>query len=157
MAGHDLSKDDFRMIKAGNDFIDSDGHVYRHADITSPPAAARAYAYCTDTAYYEPLVPLIRGVDLLYHEATFMDDKEKDAQAKFHSTARQAAMIAKKAEVKKLMLGHYSARYKNLDGLLPVNYCILIALLSIQLQGGYKYQDNKSTLGQGLNFHLFSF
>ncbi len=118
VAGHDLSKDDFRMIKAGNDFIDADGHVYRHADITSPPAAARAYAYCTDTAYYEPLVPLIRGVDLLYHEATFMDDKEKDAQAKFHSTARQAAMIAKKAEVKKLMLGHYSARYKNLDGLL---------------------------------------
>jgi len=118
VAGHDLSIDDFRLIKAGNDFIDADGHVYPHADITIPPEEARAYAYCTDTAYYEPLVPLIHEVDLLYHEATFMDDKEKDAEAKFHSTARQAAAIAKKAEVKKLMLGHYSARYKNLDGLL---------------------------------------
>jgi len=118
VAGHDLSIDDFRLIKAGNDFIDADGHVYPHADITIPPGEARAYAYCTDTAYYEPLVPLIHEVDLLYHEATFMDDKEKDAEAKFHSTARQAAAIAKKAEVKKLMLGHYSARYKNLDGLL---------------------------------------
>ena len=118
VAGHDLSNADYRLIKAGNDYIDADGRVFPNADITIPPKSARAYAYCTDTAYHEPLIPMIDGVDLLYHESTFMDDKEKDAEAKFHSTARQAAMIAKKAGVKKLLLGHYSARYRNLEGLL---------------------------------------
>lgn len=78
----------------------------------------RSYAYCTDTAYSEKIVRHIRGCDLLYHEATFTHDRQADARAKFHSTAREAATIAHKAGVKKLLIGHYSARYKELDGLL---------------------------------------
>jgi ribonuclease Z len=116
--GRDLSNTDFRSIKNGNDYVDKDGHLYKNADITSPPRRPRSYAYCTDTAYYERIIPLVEGVDLLYHEATFMEDRLKDAAAKFHSTAKQAATIASKAGVRQLMLGHYSARYKELDPLL---------------------------------------
>jgi ribonuclease Z len=65
--------------------------------------------------YDESLVPLIQGCDVLYHEATFMQDKQADARAKYHSTAREAATIARKAGVKKLLIGHFSARYKDLS------------------------------------------
>jgi len=78
----------------------------------------RSFAYCTDTAYTEKIIPLVKNCDLLYHEATFTHDRQADATAKFHSTAREAATIAQKAGVKKLLIGHYSARYKELDGLL---------------------------------------
>lgn len=118
LEGRELSNLDYRRIKAGGDYVDPGGTVHLHDDITVPAKPARAYAYCSDTAYHEPIIPLVSGVDLLYHEATFMDDKAADAEAKFHSTARQAATIAGRAGVKKLMLGHYSARYKELDGML---------------------------------------
>ncbi|MEG1523311.1 MAG: MBL fold metallo-hydrolase, partial [Bacteroidales bacterium] len=75
--------------------------------------AARSYAYCSDTAYYEKLIPHIEGVDLLYHEATFAEDAAPRAKETFHSTARQAATIAQKAGVRQLMIGHYSARYED--------------------------------------------
>jgi len=78
----------------------------------------RSYAYCTDTVYSEKIIPMIRNSDVLYHEATFTHDRQADARAKFHSTAREAATIALKAGVKKLLIGHYSARYKELDELL---------------------------------------
>ncbi len=118
LVGKELSNADFRKIKEGEDYVDESGNVYLNEDITKPPKAPRAYAYCTDTAYYEAIIPQINGIDLLYHEATFMEDKAEDAANKFHSTAKQAASIARQAEVKKLMLGHYSARYKDLTGLL---------------------------------------
>jgi ribonuclease Z len=118
LEGKELSNADFRIIKDGEDYVDDQGQVLLNADITRPPKPPRAYAYCTDTAYSEAIISQIAGVDLLYHEATFMEDKRKDAEAKFHSTAAQAATIAQKANVKKLLLGHYSARYTDLDGLL---------------------------------------
>lgn len=118
LEGRDLNNVDYRRIKDGEDYIDKEGNKYSNADITSPPRHARSYAYCTDTAYFEGIIPFVKGVDLLYHEATFMEDRVADAEAKFHSTARQAATIASKAEVKKLLLGHYSARYRVLDDLL---------------------------------------
>ena len=116
--GRALKSTDYNSIKDGADYVDEDGRVYKHADITTTPKPARAYAYCTDTAYHEAIIPIVEEVDLLYHEATFMEDRVADAEAKFHSTARQAATIAQKAKVKKLVIGHYSARYKDLDGLL---------------------------------------
>lgn len=118
LEGKDLDRFDFRRIKRGHDYVDADGKVYRNEDITTPPKPARAYAYCTDTAYNEDIIPLIKGVDLLYHEATFMEDKAEAASEKFHSTAKQAALIAQKAEVKRLLIGHYSARYKEASDLL---------------------------------------
>lgn len=74
---------------------------------TSP----KSFAYCSDTAYCEAIIPYIRHVDLLYHETTFLDSEIELAKSRFHSTARQAALIARKAEVKKMLMGHYSARY----------------------------------------------
>jgi ribonuclease Z len=118
LAGKKLENEDYKRIKDGADYIDQDGKVYANADITRPPRPARSYAYCTDTAYDESIVPLIRDVDMLYHEATFMDDRKEDAAAKYHATAGQAATIARLAGVKKLVLGHFSARYKDLDALL---------------------------------------
>lgn len=109
---------EFDRIKNGADFTDDDGTVYPNHLITEDPLPVRSYAYCTDTAYHEKIIPVIKGCDLLYHEATFAQDKQADARAKFHSTAREAAMIAAKAGVKKLLIGHYSARYKELDVLL---------------------------------------
>lgn len=76
------------------------------------------YAYCSDTAYNEKLIPLIEGVDLLYHEATFGDEAVAMARHTLHSTARQAGLMARNARVKKLMIGHFSARYNDEETLL---------------------------------------
>ncbi|MBU2649293.1 MAG: ribonuclease Z [Bacteroidetes bacterium] len=113
-----LSNIELQKIKKGENYIDPEGNIYFNQDITTPPPPPRSYAYCSDTAYYEPVIPVIKGADLLYHEATFMEDKAQDAADKFHSTAAQAATIAKLAGVKRLMIGHYSARYKTLGALL---------------------------------------
>lgn len=108
----------FDRIKDGEDYTDEDGQLYLNHLITDDPPPVRSYAYCTDTAFHEPIIPIIKNCDLLYHEATFMEDKAEDAHAKFHATAREAATIALKAGVKKLVIGHFSARYKEVDSLL---------------------------------------
>lgn len=101
-------------IKQGADFHTSDGRRIPNAELTLPPPKPRTYAFCSDTAYKEDLVPLIEGADLLYHESTFCEIDLEAAKATKHSTARQAATIAKKARVGRLILGHYSSRYKDL-------------------------------------------
>ena len=73
----------------------------------------RSFAYCSDTSYFEKIVPIIKDVDLLYHEATYLKDKEKQAKERGHVTAEQAAQIASLAQAKKLMIGHFSNRYKD--------------------------------------------
>lgn len=100
-------------LKRGEDVVLEDGTVIRASEYTFPARIHRSYAYCSDTAYYEPLIPHISGADLLYHEATFLEDMKERAKQTFHSTARQAAEIASKAGVGKLILGHLSARYEN--------------------------------------------
>jgi len=109
---------EIRAIKAGADYILEDGSVIPHEELTEAPAAIRKFAYCSDTMYTEAILPLIKGVDLLYHEATFMQDLLSQAEKTKHSTAAQAAIIAKKAKVKQLILGHFSSRYKDLSPLL---------------------------------------
>jgi ribonuclease Z len=107
-------------LKDGKDAVDAEtGKVlYKNEDLTLPPRKSRSYAYCSDTSYYEPLAELVKDVDVLYHEATFIQEDESKAIETMHSTARQAALIAKKAEVGKLLIGHFSARYKELNSLL---------------------------------------
>jgi ribonuclease Z len=106
------------QLKQGRDIISRDGKIkYKLEEYTLPPRHSRSYAYCSDTKYNERIIPWIQGVDLLYHEATFAGDMEERADLTLHSTAAQAAAIAKKAEVKKLILGHYSTRYKDLTPL----------------------------------------
>lgn len=101
----------FSLIKDGHDFTDKDGKFYRNEDITSPPAKARTYAYCSDTRYNESIIPYFEKADLLYHETTFKQDMAEVALAKFHSTSVDAANIALKAKVTKLIIGHFSNRY----------------------------------------------
>jgi ribonuclease Z len=105
-------------IKAGADFVAPDGTVHPNNSITFEPPAPRSYAFCSDTAYFEEIIPTIKSVDLLYHETTFMNDRLANATEKYHSTTSQAATIAKKAGAKKLIIGHYSARYDDLQPLL---------------------------------------
>lgn len=104
-------------IKLGKDFITSEGEIIPNSRLTRPSVAPKRYAYCSDTAYSPSIIPIIEGVDLLYHEATFMESDKARAKETFHSTARQAAEIARKAGVKQLVIGHYSARYEDLAAL----------------------------------------
>ena len=100
-------------IKQGEDFITSEGLIIPNERLSRPADPVSRYAYCSDTIYQEKLIPLIEGVDLLYHEATFAEDNKARAKETFHSTAVQAATLAQKAQVKKLILGHFSARYQD--------------------------------------------
>lgn len=104
-------------IKAGEDFVTNEGRLMKNQEITLPAPNLRSYAYCSDTAYDESIIPYIKNVSLLYHESTFDNSQLELAKTVLHSTASQAATIAKKAEVGKLLLGHFSGRYKELDKL----------------------------------------
>ncbi len=107
------------ILKSGKDVIDHTGNLlYKNEDYTLPPHHSYSYAYCSDTAFTEKITEQIREVDLLYHEATFMNDEKDKADETKHSTARQAGEQAKMANVKKLVIGHFSARYKELQPLL---------------------------------------
>jgi len=106
-------------LKTGNDILDDAGNVlYKNADLTYDPRRSRTYAYCSDTAFDRHIAEQIARVDLLYHEATFATADEGKALETLHSTARQAAEIAQLAEARALLIGHYSARYKDLNVLL---------------------------------------
>jgi len=105
-------------IQEGDDLPLEDGRIIPNDELTMPGPPPRSYAFCSDTAYDRSFIPFIRGVDLLYHEATFANADVQRATETMHSTARQAALIAREAEVKKLVIGHFSARYKDLNILL---------------------------------------
>lgn len=105
-------------IKKGGDYMMEDGRCIPNSELTKPAPKGRKFAYCSDTMYSEKIVPLIKEVDILYHEATFMHDCLEQAEKTMHTTALQAATIAQKARVRKLIVGHFSSRYKNLVPLL---------------------------------------
>ena len=106
---------DYQNLKNGKDFKTDDNKIIINAELTLDPPEILQYAYCSDTAYDENIVPLLKDIDLLYHESTFLEDRKDLAEKTKHATALQAAAIANKANVKQLILGHYSSRYKNLD------------------------------------------
>jgi ribonuclease Z len=110
--------DQINSIKMGADFTDKNGKVYPNKLLTQPLHPAKVYAYCSDTGYFPEIIPFIKDADLLYHETTFMRDMEKNANEKQHSTTLQAANIALKAHAKHLLIGHFSARYDDLQPLL---------------------------------------
>jgi ribonuclease Z len=112
----DISLQNIIRLKNGLDILDDDGNlIYKNTELTLPPRRSRSYAFCSDTKYDASIIPYIKNIDLLYHEATFLADKEEWANLTFHSTTTQAGLIAKSAEVGKLAIGHYSARYKDLS------------------------------------------
>lgn len=100
-------------LKQGIDVELESGELISADEYTFPAKPSRSYAYCSDTIFDERIVSYIQGVNVLYHEATFLNDKLDRAKQTFHSTAEQAATIARQAEVGKLLLGHLSARYEN--------------------------------------------
>jgi len=112
---------DFKQIneiKKGGNGVNVTGEVFENKLLTLPPYIARSYAYCSDTAYKPDIIPLLKNIELLYHEATFAEDKAENAITTRHSTAKQAAMIARDAAVQKLLIGHFSSRYHDLNVLL---------------------------------------
>ncbi len=104
------SYEQIKNIKKGADYISEDGQVLENSKITTYGKQGRKYAFCSDTAYFEKIIPIIRDVDLLYHEATFDESTKIEALSNVHSTAKEAASIAAAAGVKRLLLGHFSAR-----------------------------------------------
>lgn len=104
---------EINRIKNGEDFGTPEGEVVANSRLTTPSDPPRRYAYCSDTIYRREIIPQIEGVDLLFHEATFVQTELARAKETFHTTAEQAARIALDAKVKKLVIGHFSARYED--------------------------------------------
>ena len=105
----------YRKLKQGEDVLNNDGVIISNSAVTSKGLVPKCYAFCSDTAYKEDIIPLINEVDVLYHESTFLEVHAKLCSKTKHSTAKQAATIAKKAKVGTLILGHYSSRYSDLE------------------------------------------
>lgn len=117
VAQYQIPANFIESIKAGADY-QYEGESIPHKELTLAAMKSRSYAFCSDTAYHEPIIEQIKRVDLLYHEATFMNELASRAEQTLHSTASQAASIAAQAQVKKLVIGHFSSRYTQLTPLL---------------------------------------
>ena len=107
----EIDKADYLNIKAGRDVQLASGEVISNSSITIAPSKSLSFAFCSDTSYKPNIVPIIKNVDLLYHEATFLADRQDLAKKTKHSTSVEAAQIAKEANVGQLVIGHYSGRY----------------------------------------------
>lgn len=105
----------YQNIKNGKDITLEDGRVIENQLLTFDPIAPKSYAFCSDTAYDERIIPNIENADILYHEATFLDTEQHLSEKTMHSTAKEAASIAQKANVGQLILGHYSTRYESIQ------------------------------------------
>ena len=111
----EIDRADYNNIKAGKDITLSTGEIILNSELTLPPKQPLSFAFCSDTVYKPDIVPIIKDADLLYHEATFLNDKEDLARKTKHTTSKQAAQIAKDANVNQLILGHYSGRYNDIS------------------------------------------
>ena len=105
----------YDALQMGSDYITKKGTIIPNEEVTIPNTAGRSYAYCADTIYDERIAEKVKQVNVLYHEATYLKDLEERAAARFHSTTTQAASIALKAGVDRLLIGHFSSKYELLD------------------------------------------
>lgn len=141
---HRLQPTQILALKRGESVVLSSGEELTSAAACYATPEQRSYAYCSDTAYKEDLVEQLRGVDLLYHEATFIETEAERAKFTFHSTAKQAATLALKAEVKELLLGHFSSRYKTeqpfLDEAQPLFPATRLAAEGLTFSVGYLFE-----------------
>ncbi|MEB3346602.1 ribonuclease Z [Aquimarina gracilis] len=112
---YDIDKAYYRSIKKGNDVTLDDGTVILNKELTEDPKPVKSYAFCSDTKYDEDKISIIKGATVLYHESTFLESHQYLCETTGHSSAKEAATIAKKAEVGTLVLGHYSTRYDNIE------------------------------------------
>jgi ribonuclease Z len=104
----------YQKVKNGKDITLEDGRLIPNSELTFDPIQPKSYAFCSDTVYYDAVIPIIENVDVLYHESTFLESEQSLAERTLHSTAKEAARIALKANVKQLILGHYSTRYESI-------------------------------------------
>lgn len=112
---YNIPIDSMKSISEGNDYITPAGDSIPNSVLTYPPSTAKKYSYCADTRYSESFIELIRDSDWLYHETTYLAEEKELAQLRFHSTTLDAANIALKSSSKKLLIGHFSSKYKYLD------------------------------------------
>jgi ribonuclease Z len=112
---YDIPSAFYDRLKEGEDYVTKDGTVIQNGIVTIPTTSVKSYAFAADTVYYEELAEKVKGVTMLYHEATYLKDQHQRAADRFHSTTIQAAAIAKAANVEKLLLGHFSSKYEVLD------------------------------------------
>lgn len=110
---YDIPISQINNVKAGLDYVMPNGLIIKNEELTTPPSPARSFAYCSDTVFRPEIAEMIKGVNLLYHEATFAESEKLLCSKVYHSTAKQAAEIARLAGAKQLMLGHYSSRYND--------------------------------------------
>ncbi|HVK97292.1 MAG TPA: ribonuclease Z [Flavisolibacter sp.] len=108
----------YSSLQDGRDYITPRGKVISNETVTAAPQRGKKYAFCADTRYDEKIIPHIFGADMIYHETTYLDNLREKASERFHSTTKQAAEIARKALVKKLIIGHFSSKYSTLDAFL---------------------------------------
>ncbi len=112
---YNIEKCYFQKIKNGSDITLENGQLISNATLTFDPETPQSYAFCSDTVYDEKIIEIIKNVDVLYHESTFLETEVALAEKTKHCTAQQAALIAQKAKVKNLLLGHFSTRYTNIE------------------------------------------
>lgn len=105
----------FDRLKAGDDFINAQGKTIKNELVTDPAPRPKSYAFCADNQFHEEIISKVANVDILYHETTYLKDLPERASARFHATTHQAALIAKMANVKRLLIGHFSSKYDKLD------------------------------------------
>jgi len=112
---YDIPLSFYNNLKNGEDYTQKDGTIIKNELVTEEAPKGKVYAFCADTRYDETIIPHIRDADMIYHETTYLDNLRERAVARFHSTTKQAALIAKKANVKKLLIGHFSSKYDTLE------------------------------------------
>ncbi len=105
----------YKKLEMGMDFINKNEELIKNELLTDKAAPGKVYVYCADTRYDERILPILQNADLIYHETTYLDNLRERAIERFHTTSRQAATIARKAQVKKLLIGHFSSKYAVLD------------------------------------------
>jgi ribonuclease Z len=111
----DIQTSFYERLKKGEDYIQKNGAVIKNEWVTEDAPPVKTYAFCADTKYDETIIPHICNADMIYHETTYLDALQQRANDRFHSTSKQAALIAKKANVKKLLIGHFSSKYDTLE------------------------------------------
>ncbi len=112
---HEIPSNFFERLKNGENYTRQDGTIIQNEWVTGPGDPGKTYAFCADTKYDESIIPHIHGADMIYHETTYLDNLRERAESRFHSTSKQAALLAKKAGVKKLLIGHFSSKYDTLE------------------------------------------
>ena len=108
----------YHIIQSGKDYIHAKGTIIPNEEVTVKAPSPRSYAYCADTLFHEDLAERVKDVDLIYHETTYLDELAEHATKRYHSTTRQAGSIAKLANAKRLIIGHFSSKYENLEAFL---------------------------------------